>query len=425
MNSARPSTGDRAPTARGETLRLVAAGALALGRERWIATLERHGPWRIAAAGLLLVLVASPWPPLTVAALAAYLIVTLKQPGLTVALLPFAAPFAYAPKDLFGPRLPAVELLLLIALLAGAVQLAVRGRRQVAAGGGAAAVLDAWDALKAALRAPFGLQGAALLAIASLSLLTVADPGHLRESLREYRTVIVGPVIYFFLARYWLRNRELRRIAIAAFLAGAAVVALLGVGQVLAGRGVVAAEGVRRAVGPYRHPNALAFYLARALPFAAALLALAPTAPWGDERQLALSGAKGATSDERQVRAGGKGPRGAGEERTLSFSSRLALGARRSLRSAQGKLALVAPGPSWPLLAAGALLAVGLLLTFSRGAFVGVGVALLLLAALAERRAVRLGLLGALAVGGVLVLLLSGARLDSLAGGGGASGCAG
>lgn len=365
MSSAPPpsDTGDQSlgsstdRRGRGPAGRTAVVGLVALAYHQALDLARRHGRRRVAAAGLLVLMLISPFPALTVAALAAYLVVTLKQPGLTVALLPFAAPFAYAPKDLFGPRVPVVELLLLIALGAGGLQLLVRWRRQAAAGTAAAATLDAWDEIKALAGAGFGPQALALAFIASFSLLTVADPGHLRESLREYRTVMIEPVIYFFLARYWLRNRELRGIAIAAFVAGAAVVAAIGIGQFVTGRSVVAAEGVRRAVGPYGHPNALALYLVRALPFALALLAL--------------------SANPRRRRA---------------------------------------------LLAACPLLALGLLLTFSRGAFVAVAIAVAILALLATRREARLALVGLLAAGGVLVLLLSGARFASLAGGGGSLG---
>lgn len=349
-----PEASDSSPAARGATGRQAVAGLLGLAHERWDSLLQQHGRWRVAAVGLLLILIASPWPPLTVAALVAYLAVTLKQPGLTVALLPFAAPFAYVPKDLFGPSLPVVELLLLVAIITSGLQLVVRWRRQAAAGTAAAATLDAWDATRGTLRTSFGMQGAALALIASFSLLTVADQGHLRESLREYRTVVIEPVIYFFLALYWLRNRELRGIAIAAFIAGAAVVATIGVGQVVTGQNVVAAEGVRRATGLYQHPNALALYLVRALPFALALLALAP--------------------DPRRHK---------------------------------------------PLLLGSAVITLGLLLTFSRGAFIGLAIALVLLAALVTRQAIRLGILGGVIVGGGIVFLVSGTRLDSLVEGGG------
>src|SRR5439155_777834 len=127
---------------------------------------------------------------------------------------------------------------------------------------------------------------AALAAIATLSLLTVADPLHRHESLREYRTIVVEPVAYYFLARYWLSDRALRALAVTAFLAGATAVALLAIGQVATGVHVVVAEGARRATSVYSHPNNLALYLARALPFALGLLLLSPPNPLRQRRLL-------------------------------------------------------------------------------------------------------------------------------------------
>lgn len=326
----------------------------ASGGQRLQGALARYGARQLAAIGLILVLLVSPWPALTVLALAAYAGVTLQQPGLTVALIPFCAPFAYRPKDLFGLSFPVVELLLLLALLGSGRQLVVHWRQQAAGGAGAAAILDAWDATRAVLRQPFGAQAVALGLLGTLSLATIADPAHRQESLREFRTVVAEPVLYFFLARYWLRDRPLRQVAVGGFIVGAAIIAALGAGQVLTGLGVVVAEGVRRATGTYPHPNALALLLVRATPFALALLVLAP--------------------EPRRRR---------------------------------------------PLLVACPILAVGLLLTFSRGALLGLAVAALALALVADRRAVRLGILGVAVVGAMLLPALAGTRLDLLVEGGG------
>src|SRR5262245_24389916 len=77
---------------------------------------ERLGLRRLLAIGLVLVLIASPWPPLTAGALVTYVITAFMTPGVTTALIPLTLPFAYQPKNLFGPQFPVVELLLLVAL---------------------------------------------------------------------------------------------------------------------------------------------------------------------------------------------------------------------------------------------------------------------------------------------------------------------
>jgi putative inorganic carbon (hco3(-)) transporter len=307
----------------------------------------RLGRRRLLAIVLVLVLIASPWPPLTIVALVAYLVTALSLPGLTVALLPLSAPFAYWPKHFYVATFPVIELLLVIALATTALMAARHWQRQARSGLGAAAWLDFVDGAKQSLLQPFGLQAVALALIATFSLITVADPAHRHESLREYRTVVIEPLIYFFLAWYWLRPREPRIIACVSFIAGAAIVAALGVGQVLTGYHVVLADGVRRATSVYMHPNNLALYLVRAVAFALALLILSPA------------------------------PR---RERALFVAL--------------------------PILLA------GLALTFSRGAFLGLAVAIAVLGVAAGRRLARVTLLVA-AVGGAGFLALAAARLSS------------
>jgi putative inorganic carbon (HCO3(-)) transporter len=244
---------------------------------RAMAVVEQLGPQRLLAIAILLVLIASPWAPLSLLALVAYAVVAFRDPGLTVALLPLATPFAYQPKHFFRPEFPVVELLLVLALATSTLHLLLRWRREARAGTGTATLLDTWDATRRFLSGPFGLPALALGLLGAFSLLTIVDPNHLRESIREYRTVVIEPVIYFFLARAWLREQTLRRIAIWAFVGGALIVSLLAIGQVATGRGVVAVEGVRRALGTYDHPNALALFLLRAGTFIAAFLALGPS----------------------------------------------------------------------------------------------------------------------------------------------------
>lgn len=308
------------------------------------------------AITLLLLLIASPWPPLTFIVLVAYAIATFRDPGLSTALLPLATPFAYRPKSFYGPEFPVVELVLLLAVATSVFHLLLRWRREAAAGTGAATLLDIWDEARRFLGGTFGLQAVALALLGAFSLFTIADPSHLRESIREYRTVLIEPVLYFFLARAWLRDRTLRSIAIWSFIGGAALISVLAIGQAATGRGVVAVEGVRRALGTYNHPNALALFLLRAAAFGGAFLLLGPPV--------------------RRIRAG------------------------------------------WlPLL----VIIVALVLTYSRGALVGLAIAIILIGLVTGLRRAAPGLLMA-AIIIVAALALAGVGLTTLREGGGSIG---
>jgi O-antigen ligase len=128
------------------------------------------------------------------------------------------------------------------------------------------------------------------LLVATFSLLTVADPGYLKNSLREYRWVIVEPILFYFLATDLLRGRRGAWRLADGLVAGAAVAAVGAL--VLAATGAVAlpVEGVTRVMWPYNHPNNLALFLGRVAPFAACIaLFLTPTGEVWRRRLYALA----------------------------------------------------------------------------------------------------------------------------------------
>lgn len=102
----------------------------------------------------------------------------------------------------------------------------------------------------------------ALLAAGVVSLAFVADDRFRPDSVRELRWVILEPVVAFAVARWSLR-RGGGALLVAAFVATGTAVAAAACLQLVAGSGVVIADGVERATGPYRHPNNLALYLDR------------------------------------------------------------------------------------------------------------------------------------------------------------------
>src|SRR5205807_4543293 len=101
--------------------------------------------------------------------------------------------------------------------------------------------------------------------------LTLAGPTLVPDRARAYRWVIVEPVLlYFLLTDIVGTRRGLWRVA--DFIVAAAVgVALLGIWQFLNGGGTLDVQGVSRVLSVYMHPNNLALYLGRVLPFAACI----------------------------------------------------------------------------------------------------------------------------------------------------------
>lgn len=112
----------------------------------------------------------------------------------------------------------------------------------------------------------FGPAALLMLAAGVVSLFTVADPAHRHESLRTFRWVIVEPILYAVLARYYLRDALDRWITGAAFVGASMVISLYGLVLLLDGGGL-SVEGVRRISGTYPHPNALALYLEQPVAF--------------------------------------------------------------------------------------------------------------------------------------------------------------
>ncbi|NJN81056.1 MAG: hypothetical protein HC802_01375, partial [Caldilineaceae bacterium] len=97
-----------------------------------------------------------------------------------------------------------------------------------------------------------------LFLIISWALVCVFAAEHLGVGLREWRVVFLSGGLFALLLYFGvqIRNRPKDRdLLINAWLAGATVVALIGLGQYATGKMVVAAEGVYRVRGLYGSPN--------------------------------------------------------------------------------------------------------------------------------------------------------------------------
>lgn len=104
-----------------------------------------------------------------------------------------------------------------------------------------------------------------LLLATVVSMLTLADPGHRAESLREVRTVIIEPLMFLFVARWVLRDRAARDVLGWALVCGGTVIGAYAVAQIALDLGGVQAGSVTRATATYTHPNNLALFLERTL----------------------------------------------------------------------------------------------------------------------------------------------------------------
>lgn len=256
---------------------------------------ERAGPRARAALALglmaLTLLVfyrASPQLPLTLAGLAAFAGLALWRPDLALLFVPLSVPLYFMPKGIFDTRfglredglfLPLHELVLLIALAATAARWLfgrlMRGDWRLAIGG-------RWRDLARDL-APVALFGLA-------GLWGAAIAGERGPALRELRWLVIEPLIFYGLLRFWAshgpegRPAAAYRLVPAAFLLGGALVGLVGLLQ-FAGLNLVPligskvgfsddsllVEGVRRVNSVYGHPNNLGLYMGRIWPLAAAL----------------------------------------------------------------------------------------------------------------------------------------------------------
>ncbi len=108
------------------------------------------------------------------------------------------------------------------------------------------------------------------------ALLSLLATEYLRLSLRELRTLIVEPVLFWYLCRAVLRGPRDAGLLVAALLGTTTLVAVLGLSQMVVGGAVTDVQGVRRVLGTYTSPNHFALLLGRALPLLVAVAWLLP-----------------------------------------------------------------------------------------------------------------------------------------------------
>ncbi len=207
-----------------------------------------------------------PWavPSLLALACAAALIFLRLDIGL--ACLVFSIPFFLYPKALFGKSFSMVETL---TLLCCAASWLLWLRQGVFRSGlcSAPGKLRRWWSVWLRSLTSLDWAVAAFVLLAALSLLVSVNRG---VSIREFRVIIIEPVLlYFVLRQARLDDQQLMRLANALLLAGLAV-AVFGLYQYFISSDVIVAEGVRRMRGVYASPNNLSLFLGRIIPLALA-----------------------------------------------------------------------------------------------------------------------------------------------------------
>ena len=205
----------------------------------------------------------SPWFPLDVVALGSLAFFVLLEPWTGLAVAAFFVPFYPRPKPFLGKGLSMPEVATLLAAL-GCVPRLLR-------------------AMPSGLRASFSgasasrLRGFAppLLFLLFLGALSPFLAHHRGVAIREFRLVVLEPVIFCFLLRWAAEQGDDFRLwnVVDALVAGAVVVSAVGLWQFARGE-VIVAEGVRRVRAFYGSPNNLGLFLGRVAPLLVAVALL-------------------------------------------------------------------------------------------------------------------------------------------------------
>lgn len=285
------------------------------GLANWLVTPRAE---RLLLLGMLLGIIvfyrASPALPLTMAGLALFGGLALLRPDLALLYVPLTVPFFFIPKGIWDTRFgirpeglefPLHEIVLLVVVGATLVRMLTQAVLLLNTNLIAASLRRLVAARRISRVAPILL----FLLAGTLGLIIVPAEGR-RVALREWRWLIVEPLLFYALLRYYADRQPLRcrqaeeggvplvQRLVAAFLLGGALVGLIGILQFLglnlvpligvkAGFSAdrILVEGVQRVSSVYGHPNHLGLFMGRVWPLAAALLLATrtarPTAPVG------------------------------------------------------------------------------------------------------------------------------------------------
>ena len=214
----------------------------------------------------------SPWTPLSLLFLLALFILVFLRIDLGLAVVALALPFYLQPKVL-GRPFSIVELGLWLCAVAWVAARLLDLGHDVRARSTWQSMLEHLARLDDWLRTspsrfwrgttPLDKGMAALVLVAVLSASWARQQ---QVAARELRTVFVESALFYTLIRLAARSPRARWRVLEGWLLGATIIALVGIGQLLAGQNLISAEGVWRVRGLYGSPNNLALYLERAWP---------------------------------------------------------------------------------------------------------------------------------------------------------------
>ncbi len=177
------------------------------------------------------------------------------RPTVGLALAAFWAPFYLYPKPFFEKAFSMVELSILMTAAAWLLHQLIFRRRSPWAGW-------EWDEADRWMLVFFGA-----------ATLSAALAAFQRVAWREWRMVILEPLLFYALARAMQPTRPEWGTVLVAFLLGGLGAASVGLAQWITGIGLITGEAGARCIrGPYGSPNNLALYLGRVLPFLLAFL---------------------------------------------------------------------------------------------------------------------------------------------------------
>jgi O-antigen ligase len=196
------------------------------------------------------------WSPVMIVslvALVALFVLILLRLDIGLMLVAFFIPFFLLPQRIFERAFSMVELLTLMSFASWCAR-----RLKVESG------KLKMPTFNFAL-STFHLLDWSILALVVVALLSSLQAGYRTEALRELRTVIVEPALFYLMLRATTFDK--RRI-VEAFVIGATAVACVGLFNYVRGEHFIAEFGLPRIKSVFNSPNNDALFLARALPFA-------------------------------------------------------------------------------------------------------------------------------------------------------------